>query len=260
MGTIVLDKVSKIYEPGGKGGTDKVLAVDDVTFTIADCEIVCLVGPSGCGKSTVLNMIAGFEAPTSGRISIGSKKVDGAGPDRMVVFQSPALFGWMTVYENIVFGPKKQGVDRRIYEENARRFIHAVGLSDFATHYPYQLSGGMRQRVQIARALMNQPEVLLMDEPFGALDFQTRLLMQELLLKVWSEFRPTIMFITHDVDEAIFLGDRVYVMSKRPGRLKEKFDVNFPKPRSMDILTHPEFILIKDRVLQSLKGEFTELA
>lgn len=259
MGTIVLKGVTKTYPATARDASD-VTAVDNVDFTISDCDIVCLVGPSGCGKSTVLNMIAGFEQPTSGQISVGSTVVSGAGPDRMVVFQSPALFGWMTVYENVVFGPKKQGVPRSRYESDAQRFIDAVGLTEFASHYPYQLSGGMRQRVQIARALVNRPEVLLMDEPFGALDFQTRLLMQELLLKVWSEFRPTIMFITHDVDEAIFLGDRVYVMSRRPGRLKEQVDVPFPKPRSMSVLTDPAFISLKERVLQSIKDELGETA
>ncbi len=259
MGTIVLEGVTKTYPATARDASD-VTAVDNVDFTISDCDIVCLVGPSGCGKSTVLNMIAGFEQPTSGQITVGSTAVSGAGPDRMVVFQSPALFGWMTVYENVVFGPKKQGVPRSRYEADAQRFIDAVGLTEFASHYPYQLSGGMRQRVQIARALVNRPEVLLMDEPFGALDFQTRLLMQELLLKVWSEFRPTIMFITHDVDEAIFLGDRVYVMSRRPGRLKEQVDVPFPKPRSMSVLTDPAFISLKERVLQSIKDELGETA
>ncbi|MCD6675388.1 MAG: ABC transporter ATP-binding protein [Burkholderiaceae bacterium] len=259
MGTIVLKDVTKTYPATARDASD-VTAVDNVDFTISDCDIVCLVGPSGCGKSTVLNMIAGFEQPTSGQITVGSTAVSGAGPDRMVVFQSPALFGWMTVYENVVFGPKKQGVPRSRYQADAQRFIDAVGLTEFASHYPYQLSGGMRQRVQIARALVNRPEVLLMDEPFGALDFQTRLLMQELLLKVWSEFRPTIMFITHDVDEAIFLGDRVYVMSRRPGRLKEQVDVPFPKPRSMSVLTDPAFISLKERVLQSIKDELGETA
>ncbi|MCD6679429.1 MAG: ABC transporter ATP-binding protein [Burkholderiaceae bacterium] len=259
MGTIVLKGVTKTYPSTARDASD-VTAVDNVDFAISDCDIVCLVGPSGCGKSTVLNMIAGFEQPTSGQITVGSTAVSGAGPDRMVVFQSPALFGWMTVYENVVFGPKKQGVPRSRYEADAQRFIDAVGLTEFASHYPYQLSGGMRQRVQIARALVNRPEVLLMDEPFGALDFQTRLLMQELLLKVWSEFRPTIMFITHDVDEAIFLGDRVYVMSRRPGRLKEQVDVPFPKPRSMSVLTDPAFIALKERVLQSIKDELGETA
>lgn len=254
MGTIMLDAVSKVY-PTVDSGTTGVVAVDDVAMTIHDREIVCLVGPSGCGKSTVLNMIAGFEFPTDGRIMVGGKEIRGAGPDRMVVFQTPALFGWMTVYQNITFGPRKQGKPKAQYEDDARRFINAVGLDDFASHYPYQLSGGMRQRVQIARALMSRPEILLMDEPFGALDFQTRLLMQELLLKVWSEFKPTILFITHDVDEAIFLGDRVYVMSRRPGRLKEQFEVPFAKPRSIEILTDPQFVRLKDRILHSIREE-----
>ncbi|MGE3065184.1 MAG: ABC transporter ATP-binding protein, partial [Hyphomicrobiaceae bacterium] len=175
-----------------------------------------------------------------------------------VVFQSPALFGWMTVHQNIVFGPRKRGMPKAQYEADAARLITAVGLDEFATRYPYQLSGGMRQRVQIARALMNRPEILLMDEPFGALDFQTRLLMQELLLKVWSEFRPTILFITHDVDEAIFLGDRVYVMSRRPGRLKEKFDVPFEKPRDIKMLTDPRFVALKDMILDSIREELVK--
>jgi NitT/TauT family transport system ATP-binding protein len=254
MATIVLDSVTKRFQSGG-AGTGEVLAVNDVSFTIADCEVVCLVGPSGCGKSTILNLIAGFEAPSSGRILVGSQPISGAGPDRMVVFQSPALFGWMTVHQNVVLGPKKQGVPKQQYESDARRFIDAVGLSEFSAHYPYQLSGGMRQRVQIARALVNRPAVLLMDEPFGALDFQTRLLMQELLSKVWSEFQPTILFITHDVDEAIFLGDRVYVMSRRPGTLKEQLHVQFPKPRSMEMLTDPSFVRMKEEILYSIKEE-----
>ncbi len=254
MGTIVLDAVTKVY-PTAESGAAGIVAVDHVAMTIRDHEIVCLVGPSGCGKSTVLNMIAGFESPTEGRITVSDKEIRGAGPDRMVVFQSPALFGWMTVRQNITFGPRKRGVPKSQYENDATRFINAVGLDDFASHYPYQLSGGMRQRVQIARALMNRPEILLMDEPFGALDFQTRLLMQELLLKVWSEFKPTILFITHDVDEAIFLGDRVYVMSRRPGRLKEQFDVPFAKPRNMEILTDPQFVTLKDRILHSIREE-----
>lgn len=253
MGTIVLDSVTKVYPTAG--GTAGIVAVDDVAMTIRDGEIICLVGPSGCGKSTVLNMIAGFEFPTSGRIMVGADDIRGAGPDRMVVFQSPALFGWMTVQQNITFGPRKRGIPKVRYEDDARQFINAVGLNDFAEHYPYQLSGGMRQRVQIARALMNQPEILLMDEPFGALDFQTRLLMQELLLRVWSEFKPTILFITHDVDEAIFLGDRVYVMSRRPGRLKEQFEIPFAKPRTIEILTDPQFVTLKDRILHSIREE-----
>ena len=255
MGTISLNHVSKTFSDDKIGN---VLAVDDVSLEIPDKEIVCVVGPSGCGKSTILNLIAGFESPSSGEITVSDRPVHGAGPDRMVVFQRPALFGWLTVYENIVLGPKKQGVANTIYEKNAERFIRAVGLTEFASHYPYQLSGGMQQRVQIARALVNQPEILLMDEPFGALDFQTRIQMQELLLRVWSEFHPTILFITHDVDEAIFLGDHVYVMSRRPGRLKEQIKVPFTGLRNTDILVTPEFTELKAQILQSIKEEMFE--
>lgn len=252
MGTIVLTNVSKTFFDEKRAN---VLAVDNVSLEIPDKEIVCVVGPSGCGKSTVLNIIAGFEESTSGDTVVDGRSIQGAGPDRMVVFQRPALFGWMTVYENIVLGPKKQGVSREDYECNANRFIKAVGLTEFASHYPYQLSGGMQQRVQIARALVNQPEILLMDEPFGALDFQTRLQMQELLLKVCSEFSPTILFITHDVDEAIFLGNHVYVMSRRPGRLKEKIKVPFTGSRTTDIMMSPKFAALKGEILQSIKEE-----
>lgn len=254
MGKIVLDNVSKRYVGHAKGIVD-VVAVDGVGFEILHTEIVCLVGPSGCGKSTLLNMIAGFELPSVGSITVGGRPIKGAGPDRMVVFQTPALFGWQTVIENVIFGPKKQGIPKSTYLPEAEKYLRAVGLEHFASHYPYQLSGGMRQRVQIARALLNRPEVLLMDEPFGALDFQTRLSMQELLLQVWFEFQPTIMFITHDVEEAVFLGDRVYVMSKRPGRIKEEIRVPFPKPRRFNLLTTPEFVSIKDRVLHLIKEE-----
>ncbi len=248
MDMIVLDNVTKVYA-GMSKSVGEVVAVDHVSFGIADQEIVSLVGPSGCGKSTILNMIAGFEFPSNGKITVAGRGITGAGPNRMVVFQSPALFPWMTVHENIVFGPRKQGVPKEQYLPDAERFIHAVGLEHFASHYSYQLSGGMRQRVQIARALLNRPDVLLMHEPFGSLDFQTRLLMQELLLKVWADFHPTIMFITHDVEEAAFLGDRVYVMSKRPGRIIEEIKVPFPKPRAFDLLTTSGFVAIKDRVL-----------
>lgn len=254
MGKIVLDDVSKVYTAQGKTIAE-VVAVDHVGFRIGDQEILSLVGPSGCGKSTILNMIAGFELPSFGRITVSGEPVTGAGPNRMVVFQSPALFPWMTVLENITFGPRKRGFPREQYLPEAHRYVEAVGLEHFTTHFPYQLSGGMRQRAQIARALLNRPEVLLMDEPFGALDSQTRLSMQELLLRVWSEFHPTIMFITHDVEEAIFLGDRVCVMSKRPGRIKEEIEVPLPKPRTFHVLTTPEFVAIKDRVLHLIRDE-----
>jgi NitT/TauT family transport system ATP-binding protein len=256
MGKIVVREVSRVF-PSGRGHGNEVRALDRVSLEIADQEIVCLVGPSGCGKSTLLNMLAGFDAPTSGEVRVGDVEVRHAGPDRIVVFQTPALFPWMTVRDNIAFGPKKRGVPLRQCWEDAARFMHAMGLDDFGAHYPYQLSGGMRQRVQIAGALVNRPDVLLMDEPFVALDFQTRLGMQELLLQIWDEFHPTIFFITHDVEEAVFLADRLYVMTRRPGRVKEEIAIPFPKPRSFDIVTTPTFVSIKERVLHLIREELT---
>jgi NitT/TauT family transport system ATP-binding protein len=256
MGKIIVRDVSRTF-PSGRGHGSEVQALDRVSLEIADQEIVCLVGPSGCGKSTLLNMLAGFDAPTSGEVRVGDMEVRHAGPDRIVVFQTPALFPWMTVRDNIAVGPKKRGVPVRQCQEDAARYMHAMGLDGFAEHYPYQLSGGMRQRVQIASALVNRPDVLLMDEPFVALDFQTRLGMQELLLQIWDEFHPTILFITHDVEEAVFLADRLYVMTRRPGRIKEEIAVPFPKPRSFDIVTTPRFVSIKERVLHLIREELT---
>ncbi len=254
MGKIVVSDVSKIFDRGSRYGSG-VVALDKISLEIGDQEIVCLVGPSGCGKSTLVNMLAGFDRPSTGEITVGGAEVRDAGPDRIVVFQTPALFPWMTVQDNIAFGPRKRGVPARHCREEAARFMHAMGLDDFARHYPYQLSGGMRQRVQIASALVNRPDVLLMDEPFVALDFQTRLAMQELLLQIWEEFHPTILFITHDVEEAVFLADRLYVMSRRPGRIREEIAVPFPKPRTFDIVTAPAFVGIKERVLHLIREE-----
>jgi NitT/TauT family transport system ATP-binding protein len=256
MGKIVVRDVSKTFASSHRHGHD-VHALDAVSLEIADQEIVCLVGPSGCGKSTLLNMLAGFEAPTAGEVRVADVEVRGAGPDRIVVFQTPALFPWMTVRDNIAFGPRKRGVPGRRCLEEARRYMEVMGLEEFSGHYPYQLSGGMRQRVQIASALVNRPDVLLMDEPFVALDFQTRLGMQELLLQIWDEFHPTILFITHDVEEAIFLADRLYVMTWRPGRIKEEIAVPFPKPRTFDLVTTPRFVAIKEHVLHLIREELT---
>jgi len=256
MGKIVVRNVSRTFASSSRHGSD-VQALDQVSLEIADQEIVCLVGPSGCGKSTLLNILAGFDAPTMGDVRIGDIEVRSAGPDRIVVFQTPALFPWMTVRDNIAFGPRKRGVSARQCFEDAAHYMHAMGLDDFSSHYPYQLSGGMRQRVQIASALVNRPDVLLMDEPFVALDFQTRLGMQELLLQIWEEFHPTIFFITHDVEEAVFLADRLYVMTQRPGRVKEEIAVPFPKPRTFDIVTTPTFVALKERVFHLIREELT---
>src|SRR5262249_36381689 len=256
MAKIVVRDVCKRFAAGSRHGTE-IEALDQVSLEIADQEIVCLVGPSGCGKTTLLNMVAGFDTPTRGEVRIGDRQVRAAGPDRIVVFQTAALFPWMNVRDNIAFGPRKRGVPARQCLEDTVRYMHAMGLDDFAGHYPYQLSGGLRQRVQIASALVNRPDVLLMDEPFVALDFQTRLGMQELLLEIWDEFQPTILFITHDVEEAVFLADRLYVMTRRPGRIKEEIAIPFPKPRTFDIVTTPAFVAIKDRVLHLIREELT---
>jgi len=250
VGKIRLSNISKRFSPHGRGGAELV-AVDGVSLDISDQEIVCLVGPSGCGKTTLLNIVAGFEAPTSGEVTIGGTAVSAPGPDRIVVFQSPALFPWLTVVDNIAFAPRKRGVAPARCLEEATTFMRAVGLDGFGGHYPYQLSGGMRQRAQIASALVNHPDVLLMDEPFVALDFQTRLAMQELLLRIWQEFHSTILFITHDVEEALFLADRVYVMTKRPGRIKEEIAVPIAKPRPFDVVTTPPFVALKDRAMRA---------
>jgi NitT/TauT family transport system ATP-binding protein len=251
---IAINRVSRLYPTQNRGG-NAVLALDDVSVMIQDQEIICLVGPSGCGKTTLINLVAGFDTPTSGEVLVSGRPVRDAGPDRIMVFQTPALFPWMTVIDNITFGPRKRGESREGCLEEAHHYMQVMGLEGFGRHYPHQLSGGMRQRVQIAGALINRPDVLLMDEPFVALDFQTRLLMQELLLRLWHEFHPTILFITHDVEEAVFLADRIYVMTHRPGRIREEITVGFPKPRSFDIVTTPKFVAHKEHVFRLIREE-----
>lgn len=247
---IWIDAVTKSFL--GRG-TARISALDRVSTDIADQEIVCLLGPSGCGKSTLLNIIAGFEQPTTGSVSINGKIMAGPGPDRAMVFQTPALFPWFTVQQNIVLGAKCRGVPRDVYLQSAAEYISAIDLRGFEHNFPYQLSGGMRQRVSIARALLGNPEVLLLDEPFGALDAQTRLAMQELLLRIWDNFHPTIVFVTHDVEEAVFLASRVIVMSARPGRLREEVVVPIPRPRSYEVLTSDAFVATKKRLLRLMR-------
>lgn len=225
----------------------RVQALDQLSFDILPGEILCLLGPSGCGKSTCLTLAAGFELPSTGQVLVRGTPVTGPGHDRSVVFQSPALMPWKTVWNNVVLGPRCRG--ERDYEGRATEMLSTVRLSEFRDHYPYQLSGGMMQRAAIARALLNNAEILLMDEPFGALDAQTRLAMQEMLLDIQERYRSTILFITHDVDEAIFLGDRVLIMSGRPGRIVETIEVSFNRPRSYGLLTTPGFAELKHHVL-----------
>ena len=220
-------------------------------------EIVCLLGPSGCGKSTVLNLIAGFEFPTSGEVSLDGRPILKPGPDRGVIFQEHALFPWLNVEQNIAFGKKLRGGvgDEVRYGGSVKKYVELMGLNSFERHYPSQLSGGMKQRVAIARVLVNEPEVMLMDEPFAALDAQTRLSMQMLLLGVWERLRTTILFITHDIDEAVFLGDRIYVMTARPGRIKTLIPVPLGRPRTYEMVLSAAFNETKARIFELIKEE-----
>jgi NitT/TauT family transport system ATP-binding protein len=246
--------VEKLYA-SRRASVGATLALDAFDLDIAPADIVSIVGPTGCGKSTALNILAGFEQPSSGSVSVDGAVVTGPGADRGVVFQQPSLFPWLTVLANVVLGAKCRGEARDDYEPRALRLLEEVGLKGFERHYPYQLSGGMQQRVQIARALVNEPNILLMDEPFGALDYQTRLLMQKLLLRLWEHFRPTILFITHDVGEAIFISDRVIAMTKRPGRVKSEVRVHAQKPRDYDFLSSAEFKELERELILAVQSE-----
>ena len=249
MSNIHIQGLSKTYP-----GNPPVRALEGIDLDVAQGEFVALLGPSGCGKSTLLNLIAGFEFPTQGVLQVAGEAVQAPGPARGVVFQEAALFPWLTVWENVIFGPRVQGMPKADYEARAEEMLRIVGLSDFKNHLPVQLSGGMRQRVGIARILTLGSRVLLMDEPFGALDAQTRLTMQELLLSVWQQLKPTIIFVTHDIDEAIFLADTIYVMSARPGRIQTSIQVDLPRPRSIDVTATPAFNEMKLSVLHTIRG------
>ena len=237
-----------------RGGRE-IAAIDRLSLDVADREIVSIVGPSGCGKSTLLRLIAGLLLPTTGEIRLDGRAVAAPGADRGMVFQSYTLFPWLTVQGNVEFGPRIRGLDTAYTREVAARFIQMVGLAGFEHAYPKELSGGMMQRVAIARALANDPEVLLMDEPFGALDAQTRVFMQELLLDIWLKTPKTILFVTHDIDEALFLGDRVYVMTARPGRFRDEVRLDLPRPRTLEITMSPAFGQAKRRVLHIIREE-----
>jgi NitT/TauT family transport system ATP-binding protein len=250
MSTITFENVSKTFL-----GQKEVRALDGISLTVNEGEFVALLGPSGCGKSTLLNLLAGFEKTTEGTLLFDGETVTRPGPDRGVVFQEAALFPWLNVWENVVFGPRVQGIARSDYESRARGLLKLVGLEAFADALPVQLSGGMRQRVGIARVLAMNPRALLMDEPFGALDAQTRLAMQQLLLDVWQSLGTTVLFVTHDIDEAILLSDRICVMSARPGRIMRTIPITLARPRSITSLTSPEHMAYKAGIMSDMKVE-----
>ncbi len=250
-GHVKIDDVGIVFGTGPDAHT----AVERTSLEVQPGEFLCILGPSGCGKSTLLNSVAGFVKPTAGSVTVDGKAVTQPGPDRGMVFQQYSLMPWKTVRDNVAFGPLLAGHSRSEAQSIAYTFLNMVGLSRFAKHYPSELSGGMQQRVGIARALANYPSVLLMDEPFGALDAQTRLMMQENLLRIWEDFGTTVMFVTHDVDEAVFLADRVIIMSAAPGRVIDDFRVDIPRPRTTDITTDETYIQLKRRCLERIRGE-----
>jgi NitT/TauT family transport system ATP-binding protein len=251
-----VDKVSLSYRKPD-GGT--FTALQEVSFEVPDQQFAVLVGPSGCGKSSLLYLTAGLAEPTSGEIYVGGQQVEGPGADRGMVFQSYTLFPWLTVRQNVEFGLKRRGMPAAQRKDIVDYYVNEVGLSGFADNYAKQLSGGMMQRVAIARALANDPQILLMDEPFGALDSQTRLQMQQLLLRVWGNSKKTVLFVTHDIDEAILLGDRVYVMGARPGRIKQILDVPIERPRNLDMVMERSFIEMKREIFGLLHDDLEEV-
>jgi ABC-type nitrate/sulfonate/bicarbonate transport system ATPase subunit len=234
---------------------DTTLALQATDLDVAENDFITILGPSGCGKSTLLRIVAGLDRQTAGEVLLDGRRIVGPGADRGMVFQSYTLFPWLTVRDNVCFGLRERGMARAEQLEVANAFLAKVGLKGFENHYPKQLSGGMQQRVAIARALANGPRMLLMDEPFGALDHQTRELMQELLLGIWEEQKKTVLFVTHDIDEAVFMASRVVVMSARPGRIKLDRRVELPHPRHYSVKTTPEFAALKAELTESVRAE-----
>ena len=245
---IQVQNVSKTFELGG----ERFEALGDVSLTVRENEFITVVGPSGCGKSTLMNILAGLEEPTSGTAHVDGIEVDGPSPERGVIFQQYALFPWLTVRQNVEFGLKTAKVPAAERRQRAQHFIDMVDLSDFADSLPKTLSGGMKQRCAIARAYAMNPSILLMDEPFGALDALTRVRMQEHLLQTWEQEKRTIVFITHDVDEAAFLANRVVVMAARPGRIDRIIDVDLPYPRTEQVRLSPEFTAVRNEIWTSV--------
>ncbi len=248
-----------VYPAIGRREKD-VVALKDINLEVRESEFVVIVGPSGCGKSTLINLIGGLERVQEGTIRVDGRDVTDPGVERGMVFQGYSLFPWLSVQKNVEFGLKMRKIPKKEREQTAKEYISRVGLEGFANAFPKQLSGGMKQRVAIARTLANHPKILLMDEPFGALDAQTRVVMQELLAKISREMKSTVLFITHDIDEAILLADRIYVMSRRPGTIREVIQVGLEGVRDHEILVNPEFLKLKQKIMDMLWQESQEAA
>jgi len=238
------------------GRNGEIVALKDVSLDIYTNEFVCVVGPSGCGKTTLLSILAGLEKPTSGTVEMDGKAIAGPSPERGVVFQQYALFPWKTVIQNVEFGLRLKGIDKDVARKEAMKYVEMVGLKDFADSFPKELSGGMKQRVAIARAYAVNPEVLLMDEPFGALDAQTRAQLQEDLLRTWQTEKKTCFFITHDVDEAVLLAQRIVIMSARPGRVREIIDIDIPYPRNQETKMQDDYIEYRNLIWSKVYKEY----
>jgi NitT/TauT family transport system ATP-binding protein len=250
-GYVEVENLNMIFSRQG----ETIQVFESINFKLNPGEFVCLLGPSGCGKSTVLNVIAGFLKPTSGNVFINKRHVDRPGADRGFVFQQYSLLPWKTTFHNVEFGLKVKGIPKKERAEIVHDFLNRVGLYKYRNAFPHQLSGGMQQRASIVRALVNSPSVLLMDEPFAALDAQTRHMMQELLLDIWQELRPTIIFVTHDIDEAVFLSDRIFVMGTHPGCIKAKVPVTLPRPRDIEIKLTSDFLSLNRQVFELIREE-----
>ena len=253
MPALSIEGVSRVF-PGVRGGAP-TQALQPTSLAVADNDFISILGPSGCGKSTLLRIVAGLDQPNTGRVTLDQVPVSRPGPDRGMVFQSYTLFPWLTVRENICFGLREKNVSESDQQRIANEYIGKVGLRGFENHYPKMLSGGMQQRTALARALANDPKILLLDEPFGALDHQTRALMQELLLAIWEADRKTVLFVTHDIDEAIFMANRVTVKSARPGRIKCDVPINLPHPRHYTVKTTVEFSRFKADLTEQIREE-----
>ncbi|HEX5611704.1 MAG TPA: ABC transporter ATP-binding protein [Burkholderiales bacterium] len=251
MGFLTIEQVARVFPGVGEGPPTQ--ALDRTSLVVEDNDFIAILGPSGCGKSTLLRIVAGLDSPSAGRVLLDGEPVSRPGPDRGMVFQSYTLFPWLTVRQNILFG-------QRATPEVADRLIARVGLRGFENHFPKMLSGGMQQRTALARALANDPKILLLDEPFGALDHQTRSLMQELLAGIWEADRKTVLFVTHDIDEAIFMANRVAVMSARPGRIKAEVRIDLPHPRHYTVKTSAEFSRYKAALTEEIRAESIKAA